>query len=69
MSAPGALFKHSKRRNNLIKKLNISISDALITHIFIKSYFLKPLKSAPGALVNISQIQLRSIKGLEHSIS
>jgi len=34
-SAPGTLFKDSKRRNYFIKKLNILISDALITHIFM----------------------------------
>jgi hypothetical protein len=53
-SAPGALFKDSKRRNNFIKKSKISISDALITHVFMTSYHLKALTSAPGALVNIS---------------
>jgi len=51
---PRALFKDSKRRNYFIKKPNISISDVLITHIFMISYPLKALTSVLGALVNIS---------------
>ena len=52
-SAPGALLKQSEIRNYLLRKSNISISNALITQIFTKTYYLKPLKSAPEALVNI----------------
>jgi hypothetical protein len=43
MSASGTLFKDPKRRNYFIKKSNTSISDALITHIFMISYLLKGL--------------------------
>jgi len=53
-SAPMTLFKHSKLRNYSLKRLNCSISNALNTHIFIKSYYLRPLTSVSGALVNIS---------------
>lgn len=35
------------------KDLNISISNASITHVFIKSYYLKVLKSALETLINI----------------
>jgi len=51
---PRALFKHSKISNYSSKKTNILISNALITCIFINTYYLWSLKSAPGALVNIS---------------
>jgi len=47
-----------KRRNYFIKKSNIFISDALITHIFMINYHLKILTSAPEALVNISLFKL-----------
>lgn len=50
----GTLFKDSIKRNYFIKKLNISILNALITNIFMQSYYLKVLKSALGTLVNIS---------------
>jgi len=55
---PRVLFKDSKRKNYFIKNLNILISDALITHIFMISYHLKVLTSAPGAVSNISLIKL-----------
>lgn len=34
-------FKDLKKRNYFIEKSNISISNALIVHIFIKNYYLK----------------------------
>ena len=55
-SAPGALFKHSKLGNYFFKKSNSSISNALNTQIFIKSYDLRPLKSTLEVLINISLI-------------
>jgi len=53
-SASGTLFKHSKLENYSLKKLNNSISNTLNAQVFIKSFCLKPLKSAPEKLVNIS---------------
>jgi len=53
-SALGALFKHPKLGNYSSKKSNSSISNALNTQFFIKTYDLRPLKNASGALVNIS---------------
>ena len=55
-SAPGALFKHTKLGNYLLKKSNSSISKALNSQLFIFFfYYFRPLKSASGALVNIFQ--------------
>jgi len=53
-SALRALFKVSQLRNYSLKKFNISISDALNAQFSIKIYYLKSLKSALRALVNIS---------------
>jgi len=53
-SAPGTLFKHSKLENYSLKKSKSSISNALNVQFFLKSYYLRPLKSASGARVNIS---------------
>jgi len=47
-SAPETLIKHSKIKNYSLRKLNIFISNILITHIFIKIYHFKLLKSSPG---------------------
>ena len=44
-SAPGAFFKHSKKSNYSLKKSNISIFKALITCIFIHTYYLWSLTS------------------------
>jgi len=55
-SAPGAFFKQFKIRNYSLRKSNILIYNVLITQISIKIYYLKLLKSAPVALVNISLI-------------
>jgi len=52
------LFKVSQLRNYFLKKFNILISDALNTQFFIKIYYLKFLKSALRAFVNISLIKL-----------
>jgi len=54
MSAPLALFKHFKLGNYSLKKSNSLIFNVLNTHVFIKSYYLRHLKSALGTLVNIS---------------
>ena len=48
------LFKHSKISNYFLKKSNILISKALIRRIFINTYYLWSLTSAPRAFVNIS---------------
>jgi len=53
-SAPGTLFNQSKIRNYSIGKLNISISNALITQISIKTCYLKPLKSFTGHSLTFS---------------
>lgn len=53
-SVSGTLFKHTKISNYHFKKSNISISNAIITCIFINTCYLCSLKSAPGTLVNIS---------------
>jgi len=55
-SAPETLFKNFKRRNYFIKKSNISIFNALVTHIFTKNYFLNILKSAPKHSLTFSLI-------------
>jgi len=49
-----ALFKDTQLRNYLLKRLNISISNALNAQVSIKTYYLKSLKSAFRALVSIS---------------
>jgi hypothetical protein len=53
-SAPGAFFKNSILRNYSLEKSNSSISNALNAQTFIKTYPLKFLENAPGALVSIS---------------
>jgi len=55
-SAPRALYKDSKRINYFLKKSNISIFDALVTHIFIINYYLKVLTSC---LVDISLFYIK----------
>jgi len=49
-------FKNTQLKNYSLKRLNISIFDALNTQVSIKTYYLKYLKSAFRALVNISLI-------------
>jgi len=46
-------FKNFKIGNYFLKKLNISIFNALIIQIFIKFYYLKSFESAPETFVNI----------------
>jgi len=51
-----ALFRVYQLRNYSLKKFNVSISDVLNAQFSIKFYFLKSLKNALRAFVNISQI-------------
>ena len=47
------LFKDTQLKNYLLKRLNISIFDALNAQIFIKTYYLKSLNNVLRTLVNI----------------
>jgi len=59
------LFKHFKLNNYSFKKSNISISNALITRIFINTYYLWSLNSTPEALINISIFYIWTLLKIE----
>jgi len=47
------LFKDTQLRNYLLKRLNISISNALNAQVFIKIYYFKSLNNVLRTFVNI----------------
>lgn len=59
MSVSETLFKHTKISNYSLKKLNILIFNVINTHIFIYTYHLRSLISAPSISLRLIKLILQ----------